>query len=55
MHWTNLNDEISSFKVRSAACFYELDKFYGNSFCLSGNENIDLYADGTKASYSESV
>ncbi|WP_391592413.1 peptidase inhibitor family I36 protein [Yersinia hibernica] len=48
MHWTNLNDEISSFKVRSAACFYELDKFYGNSFCLSGNESIDLYADGQK-------
>ncbi|CNI88063.1 MULTISPECIES: peptidase inhibitor family I36 protein [Yersinia] len=43
VRWVNLDDEISSFKVRSAACFYELDKFAGNSFCLSGNETIDLY------------
>ncbi|WP_174635133.1 peptidase inhibitor family I36 protein [Yersinia thracica] len=41
--WADLDDDISSFKVRSAACFYELDAFSGNSFCLSGNESLDLY------------
>ncbi|HDL7824244.1 TPA: peptidase inhibitor family I36 protein [Yersinia enterocolitica] len=39
----NLNNSISSFKVRSAACFYASDAFRGDSFCLSGNEQIDLY------------
>ncbi len=43
LKWANLNDEISSFRVRSAACFYEFDGFSGESFCLSGNESIDLY------------
>lgn len=41
--WANLNDAISSFKVRSAACFYEFDNFTGDSICISGNERIDLY------------
>lgn len=51
--WTNLNDAISSFKVRSAACFYELDGFSGDSICLSGNESIDLYnnSDPIKRNY----
>ncbi|MDA5545863.1 exotoxin [Yersinia rochesterensis] len=49
LRWANLNDEISSFKVRSAACFYELDAFAGDSFCLSGNENLDLYHDSDPA------
>ncbi|WP_186378663.1 peptidase inhibitor family I36 protein [Yersinia kristensenii] len=47
--WANLDDEISSFKVRSAACFYELDAFAGDSFCLSGNESLDLYHDSDPA------
>ncbi|HDL6961034.1 TPA: exotoxin [Yersinia enterocolitica] len=42
-HWTNLDNAISSFKVRSAACFYEFDNFQGDSVCISGNESIDLY------------
>ncbi|MFL4557643.1 peptidase inhibitor family I36 protein [Yersinia kristensenii] len=41
--WASINNSISSFKVRSAACFYELDNFHGESICLSGNESIDLY------------
>ncbi|HHH1510393.1 TPA: peptidase inhibitor family I36 protein [Yersinia enterocolitica] len=41
--WANLNDAISSFKVRSAACFYDFDNFTGDSICISGNERIDLY------------
>ncbi|AJJ61525.1 peptidase inhibitor family I36 protein [Yersinia aldovae] len=43
--WTNLNNAISSFKVRSAACFYEQDSFIGDSICISGNERIDLYSE----------
>lgn len=50
LRWANLNDEISSFNVRSAACFYELDGFTGDSFCLSGNESLDLYHDNDAAS-----
>ncbi|WP_145518797.1 peptidase inhibitor family I36 protein [Yersinia mollaretii] len=38
-----LNDAISSFSVRHAACFYEYDQFFGNSICLSGGEKMDLY------------
>ncbi|ATM94867.1 beta-gamma-crystallin [Yersinia frederiksenii] len=49
LRWANLNDEISSFKVREAACFYEFDQFVGDSFCLSGNESIDLYNDSNLA------
>ncbi|HEN3480775.1 TPA: peptidase inhibitor family I36 protein [Yersinia enterocolitica] len=41
--WADLNDAIRSFKIRSAACFYETDDFGGESICLSGNERIDLY------------
>ncbi|AOF15887.1 exotoxin [Yersinia enterocolitica] len=41
--WSNLNNSISSFKVRAAACFYESDGFEGESICLSGNEKIDLF------------
>ncbi|HHL2559349.1 TPA: peptidase inhibitor family I36 protein [Yersinia enterocolitica] len=41
--WTSLNNAISSFKVRSAACFYSSDDFIGESICISGNERIDLY------------
>ncbi|WP_145606267.1 peptidase inhibitor family I36 protein [Yersinia intermedia] len=41
--WADLNNEISSFRVRSAACFYEQDNFLGESICLSGNEYIDLF------------
>ncbi|MFA3779942.1 peptidase inhibitor family I36 protein [Yersinia sp. 1652 StPb PI] len=41
--WADLNNEISSFRVRSAACFYEKDNFLGESICLSGNEYIDLF------------
>lgn len=41
--WSNLNNSISSFKVRSAACFYSNDDFIGESVCISGNERIDLY------------
>ncbi|MGN1994974.1 peptidase inhibitor family I36 protein, partial [Yersinia enterocolitica] len=41
--WSNLNNSISSFKVRVAACFYESDNFEGESICLSGNEKIDLF------------
>lgn len=41
--WANLNNEISSFKVRSAACFYDYDKFSGDAICISGNERLDLY------------
>ncbi|MGE4669985.1 peptidase inhibitor family I36 protein [Yersinia enterocolitica] len=49
LRWADLNDNISSFKVRSAACFYELDAFSGDSFCLSGNESLDLYHDSDPA------
>ncbi|HEN3568727.1 TPA: peptidase inhibitor family I36 protein, partial [Yersinia enterocolitica] len=49
LRWADLNDNISSFKVRSAACFYELDGFTGDSFCLSGNESLDLYHDSDPA------
>lgn len=42
-HWTNLDNAISSFKVRNAACFYEFDAFQGDSVCIAGNERIDLY------------
>ncbi|AIN17658.1 beta/Gamma crystallin family protein [Yersinia rochesterensis] len=49
LRWADLNDNISSFKVRSAACFYELDAFAGDSFCLSGNESLDLYHDSDPA------
>ncbi|WP_407083981.1 peptidase inhibitor family I36 protein [Yersinia artesiana] len=41
--WTSLNNAISSFKVRSAACFYTNDNFIGESICISGNERLDLY------------
>ncbi|CNH01341.1 peptidase inhibitor family I36 protein [Yersinia pekkanenii] len=41
--WADLNNTIRSFKVRSAACFYEYDDFLGDSICISGNERIDLY------------
>lgn len=41
--WASLNNSISSFKVRSAACFYDYDDFTGDSICISGNERIDLY------------
>lgn len=41
--WADLNNEISSFRVRSAACFYEQDNFLGESICLSGNEYVDLF------------
>ncbi|MFW5394122.1 peptidase inhibitor family I36 protein, partial [Yersinia sp. 2544 StPb PI] len=41
--WADLNNEISSFRVRSAACFYEQDDFLGESICLSGNEYVDLF------------
>lgn len=49
LKWANLNNEISSFRVRSAACFYEFDGFSGESFCLSGNESIDLYQNNKPA------
>ncbi|WP_145551793.1 peptidase inhibitor family I36 protein [Yersinia mollaretii] len=38
-----LNDAISSFSIKHAACFYEYDQFLGGSLCLSGGEKIDLY------------
>ncbi|EKN3343132.1 peptidase inhibitor family I36 protein [Yersinia enterocolitica] len=41
--WTSLNNAISSFKVRSAACFYTNDDFIGESICISGNERLNLY------------
>ncbi|MEY4921976.1 MAG: hypothetical protein RLY17_693 [Pseudomonadota bacterium] len=48
--WSNLNDSIRSFKVRSAACFYERDGFIGDSICMSGNERIDLYNESRRDS-----
>jgi Beta/Gamma crystallin/Exotoxin A binding len=47
--WRNLNDAISSFKVKPAACFYQRDDFTGDPMCLSAGESIDLYSDNTPA------
>ncbi|HHL2500867.1 TPA: hypothetical protein ACQ301_002937 [Yersinia enterocolitica] len=41
--WISLNNAISYFKVRSAACFYARDDFIGESICISGNDRLDLY------------
>lgn len=38
-----LNDAISSFSIKNAACFYEYDQYFGDSMCLSGGEKMDLY------------
>ncbi|EEQ09990.1 Beta-gamma-crystallin [Yersinia mollaretii ATCC 43969] len=38
-----LNDAISSFSIKHAACFYEYDQYFGGSMCLSGGEKMDLY------------
>lgn len=40
-----LNDAISSFKIKKAACFYDDDYFSGEAFCISAGEEIDLYVD----------
>ncbi|MCW6568503.1 peptidase inhibitor family I36 protein [Yersinia ruckeri] len=40
-----LNDAISSFKIKKAACFYDDDYFSGEAFCISAGEAIDLYID----------
>ncbi|CNH51871.1 peptidase inhibitor family I36 protein [Yersinia pekkanenii] len=39
----NLHDEISSFKVTPASCFYSLSDFSGESICLSTGKSLDIY------------
>ncbi|CNE76707.1 beta-gamma-crystallin [Yersinia similis] len=41
-----LNDNISSFEIKKAVCFYGESNFTGDSVCLSGGEEIDLYRGG---------
>lgn len=40
-----LYKKINSYRIASAACFYDEDKFQGNSTCLALNQKIDLYHD----------
>ncbi|CNL00501.1 GCN5-related N-acetyltransferase [Yersinia aldovae ATCC 35236] len=38
-----LNDEISSFRVMPASCFYSLSNFTGDGICLSTGRELDIY------------
>ncbi|CNI12367.1 N-acetyltransferase GCN5 [Yersinia aldovae] len=38
-----LNDEISSFRIMPASCFYSLSNFTGDSLCLSIGRKLDIY------------
>ncbi|WP_033849889.1 peptidase inhibitor family I36 protein [Yersinia wautersii] len=39
-----LNDIISSFEIKKAVCFYGENNYTGDSVCLSGGEQFDLYS-----------
>ncbi|WP_186367517.1 peptidase inhibitor family I36 protein, partial [Yersinia aldovae] len=39
----DLNDEISSFRIMPASCFYSLSNFTGDSICLSTGRELDIY------------